>query len=833
MIRSITLIRWMTLGLLIVVAGRHGRAADDDARARSDGDSRYLHRIDMYDLDNRKITAESDRPYSTRNTCGRCHDYNQISHGWHFNSDASARFDAGPASGETEESASPSKVDGRTGEPWLWTDPKTGTSLPLSYRDWPDRYHPRDLGITEFEMTREFGPRIPGGGFAEGPADPESIDPSEIGKEAMDGSNRRFAITGPLEIDCMVCHATSGNYDFELRRGTIRDENFAAAPTAALRLASVQGSAARVKTDVDLSDEKTQSRLPKVVYDQARFDRDGKVFFDLVRAPENNACYQCHSHRTVGSDGVDERWIHDGDVHIESGMQCVDCHRNGIDHHLTRGYPGEVHPAGVPVATLSCRGCHLGTSDPHEEAGLASIFEKPASVVETSPIESRNSRLGSPWPAHHGIPPIHFEVMACTSCHSGPIPESTARGVLTSLSHGLGEKGHRSGREMPWIQAPIYGPAVAHAGHSGARTGNRSASHDTSGDEASATAEQTSGGEASPLTVDEPRPTTTQRMAWASFWAKIDDGQRVVPLHPDRVADLSRRSLRVRKDFVEEILEDELSTSELKQVLGDETDPKDHSMWTEKQIRAVARAEQQKAQSIFDEKISATLKTLQEQSDIEVAAFVAAGKVHVLSEASDEAAAKRESLDDEQAGGDTDEAAPSLAVMNNARLVSMTRRDRTEADAQIGFGAIRWPMSHNVRPAGWSLGSAGCLECHVDDGRIFASTFVATGPTPHAAAAHVTDDDSLQHETEPPANAAGATTGSRDDSPATRSGSLHSADVRRLSMGELRGVDQTQRTRWNGLFGGRAVFKYFTAASMILTVIGLITVAGRGREGGR
>src|SRR5690606_21245067 len=57
-------------------------------------------------------------PFSTAQTCGRCHEYNLISQGWHFNANSSVN-------------------PGRPGEPWILTDPATRTQIPISYRRWP------------------------------------------------------------------------------------------------------------------------------------------------------------------------------------------------------------------------------------------------------------------------------------------------------------------------------------------------------------------------------------------------------------------------------------------------------------------------------------------------------------------------------------------------------------------------------------------------------------------------------------------------------------------------------------------------------------------------
>ena len=106
-------------------------------------------------------------PYSTRFTCAPCHDYNVIKEGLHFNARSSTQH-------------------GRPGEPWIWADPKTGTLLPLSYRDWPGVWSPEDLGLTPWDFTLLFGRHMTGGGISE----PEEGDLSP---------ESRWAVSGKLE----------------------------------------------------------------------------------------------------------------------------------------------------------------------------------------------------------------------------------------------------------------------------------------------------------------------------------------------------------------------------------------------------------------------------------------------------------------------------------------------------------------------------------------------------------------------------------------------------------------------------------------------------------
>lgn len=651
----------------VLVIGRNDlRGADDSNRARTDGSSRYLHHIHLYDASNKRITADSTTPYSSIKTCGRCHDYEAISHGWHFNAFL------------------PEAQAGREGEPWIWTDARTGTQLPLSYRSWEHTFSPQKIGITAFEMTRQFGGRIPGGGMGHAPP----LSKTE-GDEASESASR-WPLTGSLEIDCMVCHAVSGAYDFNARRDQIDGENFAWAATAGAMLGTVKGEVARIKTGSDSDEESVQKKLPVVTYDASQFAEDATVFMDLIRQPSNNACYACHSNALTDENGILPRWTHDQDVHLQSGMKCTDCHRNGIDHHIVRGFSGEQHPSGRSMTTLSCAGCHLGADFARDSSDEGTV---------NADLAQRAGRLGSPKPLHKGLPPVHFEKLSCTACHGGPVPRSSALGTMTSLAHGLGSKGHRTGEELPRMAAPVYAPGPD--------------------------------GKVAP-----------HRVMWPAFWATVES-DAVNPIHPDQVYEVTRRALRVRKDFQDEVMNPKLSSSDLKKVLGEERGRTKSDEWTEEEKQKVESAQQAEGQKAFDEKVAAALEAIEKELRIKQAAYVTSGVVYVRGEED-----KLKKLD----------ASDSKAV----RMVA-------------------WPMAHNVRPAGWSLGVAGCTECHSDSALIFSSTVSPIGPGP--------ESESVS------------------------------------TMAELQGIDPNQRLAWNQMFSQRAIFKYVIAGSLgILMVVLLIGV---------
>jgi len=123
-----------------------------------------------------------------------------------------------------------------------------------------------------------------------------------------------------------------------------------------------------------------------------------------------------------------ERWAADEDVHLMAGLKCVDCHRNDVGHNIIRGYEGEDTISANPLAaTTSCVSCHT------------------------------EGRLGAPVPDHPGIPPVHFDKLSCTACHSGPWPKEKTILTKTSRAHSLGTLGsNKSPEALPHILYPVF-----------------------------------------------------------------------------------------------------------------------------------------------------------------------------------------------------------------------------------------------------------------------------------------------------------------------------------------------------------------------------------------
>jgi hypothetical protein len=545
---------------------------------RTDSRAPYVHRITIYDKNGERIDHTDEFyavPYSPKVTCGKCHNIDEISLGWHFDAN------------------NPDVNAGRKGEPWIWLDPDTRTQLPLSYRNWPGAYRPEQVGITEWQFVRYFGRHMTGGVplTAETEVDPFTERPD------------RRHISGELEIDCMICHSADPSYDPEEWARQIEKENFTWAPSAATGLASILGTTKDLPDDFDpefpeFSDPFAE--LPQTKYNQTKFEAGGRVFFDIPGIPPDERCYFCHTTHNVDLAQM-PRFQQDIDVHLRAGMSCTDCHRHGLDHMVTRSYDGEKrHSSNMAAETLTCRACHIGRQEADK------------------PIEF-GGRLGAPIAEHKGMPPVHFDRLSCTACHSGPWPAQRAVRIQTALAHGLGlAEEDRSHLDPPLIQEPVF-------------------------------VEQSNG-------VIAPH-----RLVWPSFWGKMKDDQ-VAPLPVEKISRSVSRILKVRKE----------EASNKSQI------------W----------------QPIADEQITAALEKIQTSlGEGETAVYVTGGKVHKLEDTT----------------------------------VVWFLHDAAEP--------YTWPLAHDVRPGGQSLGVRNCVDCHATDAPFYFGEV-------KVASLLATDEDSIKMMTE-------------------------------------------------------------------------------------
>lgn len=366
-----------------------------------------VHRLALSDEFGDKIVPGMPNalPMSTRKTCGQCHDYDEIASGWHFNmSDTNA-------------------AAGRMAQPWFLIDPLSGSQIPMSLRGWTGTYKPSQLDMTDWEWVYTFGRHLPGGDVA---------DPKDLYAEG--GADARWTVTGPVEINCFVCHSQSHAYDHSEWVRLIARQNFRWAATGALGLGDVLGMGSRVgeywgELRGLNPDDSLFAVPPHMAYDGRLFDSKNRVVLD-VGEPRKENCLNCHSTTPAGMPRKDIA----GDVHLRAGMTCTDCHKNGDDHAIARGY--ETDNTGKMDKTrisASCVGCHLG-----KDGG-------------------KGGRLGAPLPKHVGIPVSHFSTLTCTACHSGVTEDGAIAQVRTSRANRMGVYGRaRWVTPQPYIIEPVF-----------------------------------------------------------------------------------------------------------------------------------------------------------------------------------------------------------------------------------------------------------------------------------------------------------------------------------------------------------------------------------------
>jgi nitrate/TMAO reductase-like tetraheme cytochrome c subunit len=455
--RLLTTILPVFLGVAALAA-----AAETDVERPWDGNKTTpVHRFNLMDENGEAILPAQPEtaPLSVKQTCGSCHDYDTIAKGRHFNY------------------LDPSVKPGRMNQPWVLVDEKTGTQLPLSYRKWDlaNVWRPDQIGMTLWEFTKAFGRHLPGGGATE-PATPET-------------GNMRWVVSGGAEINCFACHNRSPRQDMSEWAKQMARENYRWAATGASGLGDVNGMASRQKPEWDKDqgpalDDRKFAIPPSVTYDATQFDSKGRAWLNVGK-PDDQRCLYCHSVAKAG----EERAHSMGDIHSAKGIGCADCHKNGLNHDISRGDEKvaakdstQTSATAVTAAEkekqaesvdLSCRGCHLGDAQPKT-------------------LADRGGWHAAPRPEHKNIPVIHFDKMTCTSCHSGQLPQAQPTQVRTARANRTGIHGRAQWfTDSPYIVEPVF------------RKG--------------------ADGKIGPY-----------RMMWPAFWARIE-GDKVTPLKPEVV----------------------------------------------------------------------------------------------------------------------------------------------------------------------------------------------------------------------------------------------------------------------------------------------------------
>ncbi|RPI49096.1 MAG: hypothetical protein EHM49_10480, partial [Deltaproteobacteria bacterium] len=333
-----------------------------------------------------------DRPYSPKKTCGACHDYDLITSAYHFQQGKNEKIKPELAAAYSW-MLSPGNYGGRY------------CTVAPNFRQLARKKNKnsREIDLSSFEFARACSDCHPGGGPLEYDRDGNRYDryakdPANCivpgGENGFDGDyfKSRWAESGVLEADCLLCHLPS--YDHKAREAQIKALNFRWAASAGADFATVEKSVA-------------QNAAPAIKYKTEIFQTDGKVALNIVREVPEEKCLNCHLEPDWKKKG--EPYSHRTDIHLRARLKCVDCHvtgRSATDERIAGRERHEISKGDDPTGLVrddldnsmrTCRDCHMD--------GL----------------------LNAPVPRHVGLPPRHLDKIACQTCH---IPQRQVKAAL-------------------------------------------------------------------------------------------------------------------------------------------------------------------------------------------------------------------------------------------------------------------------------------------------------------------------------------------------------------------------------------------------------------------
>ena len=304
-------------------------------------------------------------PISSKQTCGACHDYNTITHGYHFQMGRDEMF---PES-KSIETRSISLSPGYFGK---WQLLYQRQLCPKEFEDLSE------VDMTPWNFVLQCGICHPGGGPMEydraGMRYDRALlrDPSLAFFGDGDYYESGWEKTGVIEADCFICHLDS--YEYSLRVQHIKKLNSTWAATAGSNLGFVWGAVAN-------------GQEPNVYYKASTFRPDGMV--DLhIRRPSDRQCLACHDISSAQKRGSSWHNQYMQDVHTQQGITCRECHPGDIRHNFAKGSSSSLTVReDLNNTALSCKECH------------------------------EQSELGAPNETHKFLPALHLERISCEACH--------------------------------------------------------------------------------------------------------------------------------------------------------------------------------------------------------------------------------------------------------------------------------------------------------------------------------------------------------------------------------------------------------------------------------
>jgi len=345
-------------------------------------------------------------PYSPKKTCGACHDYDQITKGYHFQqgrTDGAGKIIVS----DTFDSKYPWNLSpGMYGKHFLASTDSSQLAKRVNA-------HPSEIDKSSFFFVQNCGPCHPGGGFGEYDRkgnlyyneetkkfgyELSSDDPKLDGDyTSISMGNAEYGASwdrsGPSEADCLICHLRG--YQWKERGTALRAGLFKYGPTVGAGWATV-----KIYQEDSWNPKAEELEIEYSKKEVADFEN---LHLQITRTPRDENCWTCH----VVSDGRKKgrQWSPETDIHKSKDLSCVSCHPTDKDHNFSKGNTiQETVRDDLDHTMNTCEDCHYKGKD------------KKAPKYR------------------HPFSPKHMRRIACQTCH---IPfQTTSADLVYDLSTG-------------------------------------------------------------------------------------------------------------------------------------------------------------------------------------------------------------------------------------------------------------------------------------------------------------------------------------------------------------------------------------------------------------
>jgi hypothetical protein len=325
----------------------------------------FHKKIILKGFDGSPLNMESKIPYSPQKTCGSCHNYDQITNGYHFQqgrTDGNGRI-------VINDTFDPKY-------PWSLSSGMYGkfmvASMDSSQLAKKINQTFSEIDKSSFSFVQRCGPCHPGGGWGEYDRKGNSYYNEETKKfgyelsgddPVLDGDYTSFSMgnanygapwdrSGVSEADCLICHLKG--YQWQERGATLRGRFFKYGPTIGAGWGMIKLS----------QDEFGNSKVDELTVD---YTQKGVIDFEnlhlqIARRPPDENCWSCHAVADGKRRG--RQWNSETDIHKAKGFHCIDCHPSDNNHNFAKGDTIQETVRDDLTNTMhSCEDCHYRGKD--------------------------------------------------------------------------------------------------------------------------------------------------------------------------------------------------------------------------------------------------------------------------------------------------------------------------------------------------------------------------------------------------------------------------------------------------------------------------------------